>query len=235
MKASVRRSIGCIALIVLAGCASSTVRSRHAYSGERLARPQHIIIHDFGATPSDVPADSGLSGRVSPHTSPQTSEQIALGRRLGSEVAQELVNEIRAMGLPAARAVGGPTPVVGDLVIKGYFVSIDQGSAEKRMLVGFGQGAADLRAAVEGYEVTRYGLRLLGSGETESGGGKTPGVLVGVATLAATGNPVGLIVGGAAKVIGEEKGTETIEGAAQRTAKEIADQLKVKFREQGWI
>lgn len=235
MKASVRISISCIALMVLAGCASSAVRTRHAYSGERLARPEHIIIHDFGATPGDVPDDSALSGRVSPHTVAQTSEQIALGRELGREVAQELVDEIRAMGLSAARAVGGPTPVVGDLVIKGYFISIDQGSAEKRMLVGFGQGAADLRAAVEGYEVTRRGLRLLGSGETESAGGNTPGVLVGVATLAATGNPVGLIVGGASKVMGEEKGTETIEGAAKRTAKEIANQLRVRFKEQGWI
>lgn len=235
MNAAIRILVVCFALIVLAGCASSTIRSRHAYSGERLARPQHIIIHDFGATPGDVPADSGLTGRVSAHASPQTSEQVSLGRKLGSEVAQELVDEIKAMGLPAARAVGGPTPAVGDLVIKGYFVSVDQGSAEKRMLVGFGEGAADLRAAVEGYEVTRHGLRLLGSGETESASGKTPGVLVGVATLAATGNPVGLIVGGASKVMGEDKGSETIEGAAKRTAKEIADQLKVKFKEQGWI
>lgn len=235
MKSSIRFGSVICALILLSACASGTIRSRHAFSGERLARPQHIIVHDFGTTPNDVPADSGLTGRVSTHAAQQTPEQIALGRRLGSEVAQELVDEIRAMGLPAARAVGGPSPVVGDLVIKGYFVSIDQGSAEKRMLVGFGEGAADLRAAVEGYEVTKDGLRLLGSGETESASGKTPGMLVGVASLAATGNPIGLIAGGASKVMGEKKGTETIEGAAKHTAKEIGDQLRVKFREQGWI
>lgn len=235
MPAFNRIALALCALVILPGCASSTITSRHAYQGEKLARPDHIIIYDFAATPADVAAGSGLSGRITAHDTPQTAEQIEVGRRLGAEVAKELVAEIRKMGLPAARAVGGPSPVVGDLVIKGYLLSVDQGSAEERVLVGFGQGAADLRAAVEGYEVTRRGLRLLGSGQTESAGGKTPGMLVGVATLAATGNPVGLIVGGASKLMGEEKGSETIEAAAQRTAKEIADQLRVKFKEQGWI
>jgi hypothetical protein len=83
--------------------------------------------------------------------------------------------------------------------------------------------------------MTRQGLRLLGTGQLESGGSKTPGMLVGIAAVAATGNPVGLIVGGASKLAGEKRGSETIEGAAQRTAKEIAEKLRVKFQQQGWI
>jgi len=120
-------------------------------------------------------------------------------------------------------------------VIRGYFVAVDKGSAGERVLVGFGSGAAELRTVVEGYLMTAQGLRRVGSGQLQAGGSKTPGMLVGVAALAATGNPIGLIVGGASKLRGERKGSETIEGAAQRTAKEIADQLRVKFREQGWI
>ena len=34
---------------------------------------------------------------------------------------------------------------------------------------------------------------------------------------------------------GEVTGRDTIEGTAKRTAKEIGDQLRVKFKEQGWI
>jgi hypothetical protein len=139
------------------------------------------------------------------------------------------------MGLPAARAADGVKPRVGDIVIRGYFVSIDQGSSEQRMLVGFGSGAAELRVVVEGYRMTPQGLRLLGSGQGQSGGDKKPGMLVGIASLAATGNPVGLIVGGVSKLHGEETGSEKIDGIAQRTAQEIANELKVKFKEQGWI
>jgi hypothetical protein len=60
-------------------------------------------------------------------------------------------------------------------------------------------------------------------------------MLMGVAGLAATGNPIGLILGGASKVSGEQTGSETIDGIAQRTAKDIAAVMRAKFQEQGWI
>jgi cell division septation protein DedD len=60
-----------------------------------------------------------------------------------------------------------------------------------------------------------------------------PGMLVPVAVMAATGSPVGLIVGGAAKLKGET-GSETSEGAATRTAKEVGNELQVAFDRQGW-
>lgn len=225
--------IGVCAL--LWGCAGTSVTSRHAYTGPRLARPDHILVYDFAATSSDVAAGSALEGRMAPHATPQTSEQIAIGRQLGRDVARELVTEIRKMGLPAFRAEGGPRPVSGDLVLKGYLVSVDPGSQDERMLVGFGEGAAALQVAVEGYEVTRTGLRLLGSGSTAATSSKTPGLLVGAATLVATGNPVGLLVGGASKAMGESSGSETIQGQAKQTADEIASVLKARFHEQGWI
>jgi hypothetical protein len=37
------------------------------------------------------------------------------------------------------------------------------------------------------------------------------------------------------KVYGEESGSSTIEGRAKDMAKEIANKLQVKFKEQGWI
>ncbi len=55
-----------------------------------------------------------------------------------------------------------------------------------------------------------------------------------VAVVAATGNPVGLIVGGAAHLMGET-GSETLEGTAKRTAEEIAEELEEPFSRQHWI
>jgi hypothetical protein len=92
-----------------------------------------------------------------------------------------------------------------------------------------------MRAAVEGYQMTAQGLRLLGSGEVRSGGGEMPGVAVPLAVLAATANPIGLVVAGGAKLYGEATGSDTIEGAAKRTADEIAAQLRTAAQEQGWI
>jgi hypothetical protein len=235
MKPLSLAAICLFALVVLAGCASSTVTARQPYTGTKIARPDRILVYDFAASPADVPAESAIAGQYVPHRTPQTAEEMRTGRALGAEVAKELVAQIRAMGLPAVRAAGQPAPRAGDIVIRGYFVAVEEGSAGQRVLVGFGSGAAELRTVVEGYLMTPQGLRRLGSGEVQSGSGKTPGMLVGVAALAATGSPIGLIVGGASKLAGEKKGSETIEGAAQRTAEEIAKALRVKFQEQGWI
>ena len=83
--------------------------------------------------------------------------------------------------------------------------------------------------------MTPTGLRSLAGGTTNSGGGKTPGMVMPLAVFAATANPIGLIVVGAAKVYGERSGRSTIEGAAKRTADEIAAQIKVGAQRQGWL
>ena len=63
----------------------------------------------------------------------------------------------------------------------------------------------------------------------------TSGSGLGAATYLATANPVGLIVSGGMNVYGEASGKSTIQGRAQATAKEIADQLRLRFQQQGWI
>ena len=155
--------------------ATLKVTGSQNYQGEWLARPDRIIVHDFAATPADIPAWSAARSRHAAPSTPQTAEAIETGRKLGAQVAKELVAEIRDMGLPAVLAVGQSAPHVGDIVIIGYFESIDEGSAAKRMAIGFGSGGAQLRTQVEGYLMTDQGLRKLGSREIDSGGGKTPG------------------------------------------------------------
>lgn len=223
------------ALAVLSGCASTTVTARQEYEGRPIARPQRIIVHDFAATPADIPAGSAVAGQYAQPATPQTSEEMELGRKLGAQVAQELVAEIQGMGLPAVRAQGQPAPWVGDIVLMGYFESVDSGSSVKRIVLGFGSGAADLKTVVEGYLMTDKGLHRLGSGTVDSGTGKAPGVAVPLVMAAATGNPIGLIISSAVKVEGQVSGRTTIEGTAKRTAKEIADQLRGAFKRQGWI
>ena len=58
---------------------------------------------------------------------------------------------------------------------------------------------------------------------------------MGVVGLVATGNPAGLIVSTGMKVYGEASGSSKVEGRAKQTAKEIADVLKQRFEQEGWI
>jgi uncharacterized protein DUF4410 len=225
-----------VALALVVGCASTEVTDRKRLVHEKLARPGHIWVYDFAATPAEVPAASSLAGQPMEHATPQTPEQIELGRKLGEAIAVQIVEEIRGnMGLPAKRATSHTKPEINDIVIRGYLLSIEEGSATKRVAIGFGSGASELTTAVEGFQMTAQGLRKLGSGKVGAGGGKTPGGALGVATLIATGNPAGLIIGGGMKAYGEYSGSSKIEGRAKATAKEITDVLKTRFQEEGWI
>lgn len=235
MKSSYSHIVSLFALVLVVGCASTKVTEKHEYKGGKIARPAHIWVYDFAATPAEVPAVSALAGQPIEHPTPQTAEEIATGRELGSQIAAELVQDIQEMGLPARRASSGTKPDINDLVFRGYLLSIDPGDATKRVAIGFGSGASHLTTAVEGYQMTAQGERKLGSGSLESGADKKPGGALGVAAVIATGNPVGLVVGGGMKAYGEYSGSSKIEGRAKETAKEIAVQLKPKFQQQGWI
>ena len=232
------RTVICmVALAALAGCASSEITQRQSYAAqERIARPGRIIVYDIRATSSDVPATAAITGSYTRRQSPQTAEEIQLGRRLGDRVAANLVGKIRAMGMSAQRAGQGPPPQMGDVLITGQFISIDKGERGKRVIIGFGKGSNELQTHVEGYLVTPTGNRLLGSREIETAGGKKPGLAVGAIMTAATGSPIGLVVNSVLTLKGEKKeGSETMEGAANRTADEIAKELKEVFRRHGWI
>ncbi len=139
------------------------------------------------------------------------------------------------MGFPAELAGSGATPQLGDLVLKGAFISIDEGSRLKRMLIGFGAGAAELKTFVEGYQVTAGGLRPLGSVEIKAAGGKMPGMLVPVVGGAVAGRAgTSAAISGGLNVA-QELGPESMRSAAKRTAEEIAKVLKEAFEKRGWI
>ena len=224
-----------LALVVAAGCASTETSNQQRLVTGKIPRPHHIWVYDFAATPAEVPAESALAGQHDEHATPQTAEQIATGRKVGEAIATQLVEQILDMGMLAKRASAGTEPQINDLVIRGYLISVDEGNATKRVAIGFGSGASELSVAVEGFQMTAQGLRKLGSGNVGAGGGKSPGAALGVVGLIATANPAGLIVGTGAKAYGEYSGSSKIEGRAKATAKEIADVLKKRFQEEGWI
>lgn len=227
--------MGLVAVALAGGCASTKVTRQERLVNETLPRPSQILVVDFAAAAADVPADSALAREFTVVDTPQTPEQLQAGRELGADLAEQLAVQIRAMGLPALRARPASKARVNDIVIRGYLVSVEEGSAAKRVGIGFGAGASELHTVVESYQVTASGMRKLGSGKVESGGAKTPGAALGAATLVATANPVDLIVSTGMKVHGEQSGQSKLAGRAEATAKEIADVFRQRFQEQGWI
>lgn len=221
-----------LAAVVASGCATTKVTpDGSAARAGKIAKPGRIIVYPFAATTADLAPDvqgSYVDGETS-------ARNARLGRELGIKVADHLVAEINDMKVPAEVGSAATQARIGDIVIRGHFESIEQGSSAKRWAIGFGSGNAELRTVVVAYQMTNYGLKRIGGGTVDTAGGKGPGLFVPVIVTAATANPVGLIVGGAAKIEGEASGRTTIDGAAKRTAEQIADRIEQRMEEEGWI
>jgi len=134
------------------GCASTKETESESLASGNLMQPNQIWVHDFAAMPADMAAQSALAGQASQGAAPLSAQQMADGRKLGSEIAIELIQQIKAMGLPATNASLASRPQLDDVVIQGSLLFIQQRSA----------GESELKAEAEIYQMTTHGMQLLG-------------------------------------------------------------------------
>jgi hypothetical protein len=120
------------------------------------------------------------------------------------------------------------------LAIEGHFVSIDEGNRMRRMVVGFGAGASEVRTFVQVYEATSEGRRLVEDFYTTVKSSRKPGMGPMVGVGAAAGRAVVTAATSAGVGVATEI-SQTVEGDAKHTADEIAKVLKKFFADQGWI
>src|ERR1700738_2713437 len=73
-----------LALVVVAGCASTNVTQQTPMSSPGLARPNQIWVYNFVANPADMPANSSITGVVGAPSTPPTAAQIEAGRTRGA-------------------------------------------------------------------------------------------------------------------------------------------------------
>src|SRR5215475_1286287 len=88
-----RAAMVACALLLMSGCAKTTVTDEQYYQGPRLAKPARILVYDFAASQADLPAGYGTA--VSAPPTDQTADDLSLGRKLGAEVAKDLVEELQ--------------------------------------------------------------------------------------------------------------------------------------------
>jgi len=217
---------------LLTGCASTKATDRHQLVTGKIAKPATIWVYNFASTTNELPPGSTFADA---DTVPQSEKAKKMSEEVGIVIATNLVAEINATGMSAKLFTPEVHVAVNDLMIQGYLLTVDEGSATKRVLLGFGDGESKTTVAVEGYQMTKTGVRKLGYGSVDASGSKSPGVALGAVAFLATKNPVGLIVSGGMHLYGEKTGSSTVEGRAKATAKEIADVLKKRFEEQGWV
>jgi hypothetical protein len=235
--ASYRGLAALAGLILLAGCTSSS--SVNQTAGDRLPRPQVVVVQDFAVAPDEVRLDPGLSDMVEETLkgtsgSPRTARELEVGRQVASALAEKLMIEIEDLGLPARRGADLPPGVRIGLIVGGQFVAINEGNEAERVVIGLVAGRSDVRLRAQVFEVTPQGRRLVDEIEVDAKSGLKPGLAETLAAGALTGGLSTAVVGGVGlNVVNEEFGSSVVVDA-DRAAKGLAKQLAALFAEQGW-
>jgi Domain of unknown function (DUF4410) len=227
----------CAVAILATGCASTNAEVTKSNVGNsRLPYPSRILVYDFATSPSEVPSDSVAADRLGDATEdPQENPQRQqLEHQIAAVVADRVVADLQELGLPAMRW-RGPAPVGKDVyTIEGQFLTIDEGSALKRMIIGFGAGGTEVKALVQAYRINPGRRDLLGEAEVSAESSKKPGLAAtlpigaatsGIATAAAVSTGVGVVT---------ELNTDVRRGA-EDTAEAIVELLRPRMEEQGWV
>ena len=236
------KKFGWLFLVVLAiatGCAPTNVQQQST-TLTQLPRPDLVMVYDFAVSPDEVKLDTGLSAELMQKyqqhkgMSP-TAQEIKLGHKVAEAVADELVKKIRSYGLWAERGFGYPYGKGKVLMVKGQFVSIDQGNRTERVAVGLGAGRSDVQANVQVYELTPQGLKEVDTLRGEAKSSYKPGMaeMMGVGAIA--GHLLMSTVVSGAVAGATEMTSATVEADGKRLADKIAVELGNFFVNQAWI
>jgi Domain of unknown function (DUF4410) len=240
MKSGIK--LGLLAIMVLTiavGCTPTNVQQQSTTLAQVL-RPDAILIYDFAVSPDEVKLDTGLSAELMQKyeqykgVSP-TAEEIKVGHKVADAVANELVKKIRSYGLWADRSFGYPSGTGKVLMVKGQFVSIDEGNRTERVAIGLGAGRTDVQANVQVYELTPQGMQKVDTLRGTAKSNYKPGMaeMMGVGAVAGhllTSTVISGVVAG-----GTEMTSATVEADGKRLADKIAVDLGNFFVTQGWI
>ncbi len=137
-----------LAALALLACASAGVSNTRRYVPEdKVERPSVILVYDFAVSAGDVTVDTTGPSFASGPGSP--AERSELGVAVSQGLAQALVEELGKRSIAARRADRRTSPPLHALLVKGQFLTVDEGDASKRMTVGFGAGASELHVEVQ--------------------------------------------------------------------------------------
>ncbi len=228
--------LGCA--LVLAGCAGATVSQESTSAPVTNARPQQIVVYPFATNPSEVTLNQGPLQRVFRNVSGANAdaEQSKIADETAEDVCQQVAAALNQKGYSAlCQKRGVPAGTGNILVIDGQFTKIDEGNTARRLVIGFGAGAASLDTSV--YVVQPApdgGQRQILSFDTHADSGKMPGAAVTGPVGAAGGASAGVAAGASVAMGGAKTYSSSMGYLGGKTADQIVQSLVNYFAAQGW-
>jgi len=218
-------------MVIIGGCATATV-GQTKKTTTPLPRPDMVIVNDFAVTSAEAKLDRGMMAKVMRDSDSRSvsEEEDKIGHMVADKLSESLVEELRKVGVKAARAGSQVKPSESTIMLTGQFITIDKGNQTARVWIGFGMGGSELRTRMQ----ISQGGKLVAEAETATKSSLKPGMLTSLGVGAVASTVVPIVVGGVATGVSEAL-VGTIEADAKRTAKEVAKKVEKAYRERGWL
>ncbi len=215
-------------LLAVAGCSGASVKGSRDFDIRGAEKPTQIIVYEFAYAPEQEPGVESARQL--------TPEEESIGRQVSTIVADSIIVTLeKKTDISTVQPSDAGLPPDGTMVIEGEFVSIDEGSAAGRMLVGFGAGRSKLETRARAFYIFNGEKRPFSEYTLEADSGAMPGMALGVGMGAATGEwarEMAVAAGGVA--LETALGNDTI-ADAQRTGEELAIELIRQLKKRGWV
>jgi hypothetical protein len=189
------------------------------------------LIADFAIRDVDVTEYQGIL-RQQPANPDAAERQRELGKLAVDTLAAKLAERLSLLGFRVDRVGRHADVETDDLLIDGEFENVDEGNPLRRIVIGFGSGAARLETRARLFQGAERRKILEFAVATDSG--KFPGAIA-TAPAVVTG-PASVAVG--AGVTGGRvvsSGSTSVAGMAAANADQAARYLSEFFAKQGWI
>jgi hypothetical protein len=204
-------AVGLLVTLVLVSCASVSVEE----GTERATRkmPEMIYIADFSTAHSDFQVDR-TGGELADF---KKNLQLMLKTAMTTDLTDRLVP-----AAPETTSDGSRHP--NAWLVRGEFITVEQGSRLLRSAIGFGAGGTKVETRVQVYDLAQNSGAPFLTFSTTGGSGSEPGAI-----LAFTTDPLELAIGG---VSGAAHG---LSEDTKRTAREITAEFSDYMYQRGWI
>jgi hypothetical protein len=203
------------------------VTNVQSYSGGKsLPKPSKILVYDFAISPSDVQVDKSQEVRLR-HLVEGDKNPEKVGENAVNELSKELVKSLKKTGLPVEHVSDSVTPPADALVVKGAFLSVKEGDKAERVVMGLGEGSAEVQTKVEVLLGQSDQRLLISSFQTDTTLTKNVGAAVPVAA------GVDPAAAAAKSKISDRK--KTVGAYASKTADAAARQITSTMAELGWV
>ncbi len=202
-----------------------------SYTGPAtLLKTERVWVKDFTVR-GDVVIDGSLAARMHRHSllgggsGDATPEGVV--QQIETSFTKTLTGELKKQQMETDRMPDGVGALGGTyLIVEGEFIGVNEGDKTKRVMIGFGKGASDIKTHIIISLVENGNRTVVLESNLNSQSGKKPGAIIG---LGGGNVAVGAVTGD----VGDKK--STVLGDASRMAKVVAKQVEAVMIAQRWV